>query len=265
MKASQAIAELKKYQEPERLKVLSSFFKTGKGQYGEGDKFIGVTVPNTRIVARKFIGLSLSEIEKLLMNKVHECRSLGAYILDARCEALNKKALKSDAVTAERRVAIKAEHGIIFDFYLAHTACINNWDLVDASARDVVGGYLFHHVSKERAHAILAKLAKSHKVPHALWERRIAMIATFYFIMQREFDLPLAIAESLLGDKHDLMHKAVGWMLREVGNRDLTVLRGFLDRHAATMPRTALRYAIERMTPEERAGYMSWKTKQGPK
>ena len=258
IKASHVMAELKKYQEPERIPVLSSFFKSGKGQYGEGDKFIGVTVPNMRIVSRKFIDLSLDEVEKLVQHKIHEYRSCGLAILVEKFEALEKclkKTEKTGAKSADLK-SVKAQQKAIYDFYLAHTACVNNWDLVDGSAREIVGGYLFLH-DKARAPKILAKLAKSHTVPHALWERRIAMIATFYFITRREFDLPLAIAESLLADKHDLMHKAVGWMLREIGNRDLAVLHGFLDKHARTMPRTALRYAIERMSPEERAKYMA--------
>ncbi len=241
--ASRAVVELKTHQEPKRIPVLSSFFKTGKGQYGEGDKFIGVTVPNIRIVAKKFIDMKLVEIEKLLMSKVHEHRSLALYILDARCRSMEKQS-NSDT---------SAKHKQIFDFYLAHSNRINNWDLVDVSAPHVVGSYLFHNKKIPEATRILGKLARSEN----LWERRIAIIATFYYISRGEFAPSLAIAEMLLNDKHDLIHKAVGWMLREMGKRDTKSLHTFLKAHARVMPRKALRYAIERLGDADKARYMA--------
>jgi 3-methyladenine DNA glycosylase AlkD len=268
-KANDVIAELKKYQEPERVPVLSSFFKSGKGQYGEGDRFMGVSVPNMRIVAKKFTTLPLAEVETLLHSKIHEHRSCALAILVYQFEAIMKNKTLSE-------VQRKKSQKEIYDFYLSHTECVNNWDLVDGSAREIVGAYLFNHEKDHpsnrtskiegRAHTlrVLTKLAKSNTVPHALWERRIAMIATFYFIGKGEFEPTLQIGEILLGDKHDLMHKAVGWMLREMGKKDIVILHGFLEKHGKIMPRTALRYAIERMTPAERKRYMR-KEKKGKK
>ncbi len=290
--AARAIAELKQYQEPKRIPILSSFFKTGKGQYGEGDTFVGITVPHIRIVAKRCMDMPLAEIEKLLMSKVHEYRSCAAYALDYICAKLDKDFM-SDAArgiamargTEKRggtmrpsdRTRHRASRKRIFNFYLSHSSRINNWDLVDASAKNVIGGYLFHHERMDSALKILARLARSGIPAHhreagsdvtvrnsglsGLWERRIAIIATFYYTANgkgKDWFVPtVAMAEMLLRDRHDLMHKAVGWMLREVGKRDPRPLHAFLKAHARVMPRTTLRYAIERMSPAERAKYMA--------
>ena len=216
---------------PKDAVFLQRFFKTGPGQYGEGDQFLGIRVPATRTLARQFADLPLAEIEKLLGDKWHEARLLALVLLVGRYE-------RGD--DAERRR--------VYRLYLANTDRINNWDLVDLSAPNIVGAHL-----EPRPRAPLDKLAKS----KSLWERRIAIVATYWFIRRRQFGDTFRISTALLGDRHDLIHKAVGWMLREVGKRDEAALESYLDLHATTMPRTALRYSIERMTPERRAHYMA--------
>jgi 3-methyladenine DNA glycosylase AlkD len=216
---------------PEDAVFLQRFFKTGAGQYGEGDHFLGIRVPMTRTLAREFADLPISDIEKLLHDKWHEARLLALVLLVNRYE-------RSDAAGKET----------LFRCYLANTDRINNWDLVDLSAPGIVGAHL-----ETRSRAPLDKLAKS----KSLWERRIAIVATYWFIRRGEFDDTLRIATTLLSDSHDLIHKAVGWMLREVGKRDDRVLEEFLDEHAHEMPRTALRYSIERMSPAKRKRYMA--------
>jgi 3-methyladenine DNA glycosylase AlkD len=214
--------------------VLSGFFKSGPGQYGEGDRFLGITVPAQRKVAREFAELPLEGIAELLASGVHEERLTGLIILTRRYETGDEACKKA-----------------CFDFYLANLAGVNNWDLVDSSAHQIVGSHLL-----ERERKLLYRLAKSKN----LWERRVAMIATYAFILEGESAETFAIAELLLDDDHDLIHKAVGWMLREVGKRvSPDELRRFLKKNAARMPRTALRYAIERFSPEERARW------RGPK
>ena len=207
------------------------FFKTAPGQYGHGDRFLGLTVPQVRGVAREFRDLSVGELTELIESEWHEERLVALIIAVQQFQ-------RGDP--ARRRA--------IYDWYLRKTDRINNWDLVDASAPYIVGGYL-----RDRSRAILRRLAKS----RSLWERRIAMLAAGAFIRDDDFEDTLRIAEMLLSDDHDLIHKAVGWMLREVGKRDMKVLRAFLDRHAATMPRTALRYAIERFPPALRKKYLA--------
>jgi 3-methyladenine DNA glycosylase AlkD len=224
-------AALKKSASPERAAVSQTFFKTGKGQYGEGDVFMGVTVPNQRIVARLFTQLPANELLKLLHSKIHEERLTALLILVRQYERSSTE-----------------QQAAIVKLYLDNTAQINNWDLVDGSAPYILGHWL---LDKDRK--LLCKLAKS----KLLWERRIAMIATYSFIRNGEHEDCFAIAKLLLKDEHDLMHKAVGWMLREVGKRvGVKQLRSFLSSHATTMPRTALRYAIEHMNAEERATWM---------
>ena len=213
---------------------LQRFFKTGPGQYGEGDHFLGIRVPMTRTLAREFADLPLSDIERLLHDKWHEARLLALVLL------VNRYA-RADAT----------EQAAVYRIYLANTDRINNWDLVDLSAPGIVGAHL-----EKRPRKPLDTLAKS----KSLWERRIAIVATYHFIRRDEFDDTLRIATMLLGDSHDLIHKAVGWMLREVGKRDERVLEGFLEKHALEMPRTALRYAIERMTPVKRKHFMKRRT-----
>lgn len=222
--------ELEAYSTPEKKESLPYFFKTGKGQYGEGDKFLGVVVPDTRKVAKKNKDISFVEIEKLLNNEYHECRLCALLLLVERF----KKSVEEDRKT-------------IVDFYLAHTLRINNWDLVDLSAKDIVGEYL---VDKDRS--VLYQLADS----DLLWDQRIAIVSTFAFIKRGDLSDILSLSQKLLYHKHDLMHKAVGWMLREAGKKDKKVLSTFLDSHHKKMPRTMLRYSIEKFTPEERAYYM---------
>jgi 3-methyladenine DNA glycosylase AlkD len=202
------------------------WFKTGKGEYGEGDKFVGVRVPVQRVIAEKYRYLELGEIEELLESRVHEHRYTGLSILVAQYEA-------GDAATKER----------VFDFYLEHTRCVNNWDLVDTSAPYIVGEHLI-----SRSRRVLYRLAKSSD----LWERRIAMIATAAFIDRGDLKDMFAIASRLLSDKHDLIHKAIGWMLREAGEHSRAEMIKFLKRNYSRMPRTALRYAIEHLPDAQR-------------
>jgi len=217
--------------DPDDALFLQRFFKTAPGQYGAGDHFLGIRVPATRKLSREFADLPIADVETLLHDKWHEARLLALVIFVNRYE-------RGDA----------AERTLIFRTYLANTDRVNNWDLVDLSAPGIVGAHL-----ETRPRAVLDKLAKS----KSLWERRIAIVATYWFIRRDDFADTLRISTTLLGDSHDLIHKAVGWMLREVGKRDERVLEAFLDEHARTMPRTALRYSIERMTPAKRKRYMA--------
>lgn len=216
---------------PQDAVFLAGFFKTGPGQYGEGDVFIGVRVPVIRKVANEFKRLPLPEVECLLHSSIHEER-LAALVI------LVTQAAKADA-KARRQ---------IYDLYLANTRHINNWDLVDLSAPQIIGAYL-----ADKSRKPLYRLARS----PWLWDRRISILATFHFIRLGDFDDTLKIAEMLLADREDLMHKAVGWMLREVGKRDVGVLENFLGRHCRIMPRTMLRYAIEKFTEGKRRRYMT--------
>lgn len=216
--------------DPIRAKHSQRFFKTGPGEYGEGDKFLGITNPVLRTVAKRYRDLNLDDIETLLNNKIHEYRLIALFIL-----------------VDQFRRAEHAQRQQIYKFYLKNAKQVNNWDLVDSSAHKIVGWYL-----EDKDRAILYKLAKSKN----LWERRISIIATFWFTRLGQLDDAIKIAELLLTDDHDLIHKAVGWMLREVGKKDIGVLRNFLDEHAAEMPRTMLRYAIEKLPEKERRAYL---------
>jgi len=218
---------------PEIAEHSLRFFKTGRGEYGEGDIFLGIRVPVMRKVARKFRELPLEQVHKLLKSKFHEERLLALFMLVALFKKGDDKKKKN-----------------IYDTYLGHTDYINNWDLVDSSAHQIVGGYLF-----ERDRKRLYQLAKS----KSLWERRIAMIATYTFIKKNDFEETLRLSEILLTDEEDLMHKAVGWMLREVGNRQLEVEEKFLRKHYKKLPRTMLRYAIEKFEEKKRKGYLHGK------
>ncbi len=230
--------EMKKLSNPKQAKLLMGFFKTGKGEYGEGDIFYGIKVPVTRTMAKKYsIEITLKDSEELLHSKIHEERLCALLILIQKYES--KKVSESE----------KKE---IFEFYLKNTKYINNWDLVDLSCHHIVGEYLFNHPKEIQ---ILEKLAKS----ELLWDKRIAMISTYHFIYRKEFDYPIKIAEILLNSKEDLMHKAVGWMLREIGKRDLLVEETFLKKHYKTMPRTMLRYAIEKFPEKKRKSYLNGK------
>lgn len=222
---------LRRAADPTRARLLQGFFKTGPGQYGEGDRFLGLRLPAIRALARESRDLPLDEIGRLLASPWHEARLLALVIL-------------ADAYAKADPVRQRA----IYRLYISSTDRINNWDLVDVSAPRIVGAHLF-----ARSRAPLARLAKS----TSLWERRIAILATLYFITRGEVEDTLAIARTLLDDRHDLIHKAVGWMLREVGKRNRGALEGFLHRYAPTMPRTALRYAIERFSSRERRRYLA--------
>lgn len=205
------------------------FFKTGPGEYGEGDHFRGIRVPVLRQLTREYKRVSLEDATALLQSRWHEDRLLALFLWIG----IFKR-------EAEQREAI-------YNFYLTNTNRINNWDLVDSSAPHIVGAWLW---DKDRAP--LYKLARSKN----LWERRIAMLATFHFIQKRDFDDALRLAEILRDDKHDLMHKAVGWMLREIGKRDIELLENFLNQHHQKMPRTMLRYAIEKFPEAQRQSYL---------
>ena len=225
-----AKTEIRKFASPQRRKTNAWFFKTGKGEYGAGDVFIGVSVPDLRRVAKMFSDLTLSEIKKLLQSKIHEERLFALIILTEQFPRSDEKKKKE-----------------IYKFYLASTKWVNNWDLVDTSAYKIVGEYLM-----DKNRAVLVKLANSKNI----WERRIAIVSTFQFIRRGQFDDTLNIATILLTDTHDLIHKAVGWMLREVGKKDTVVLEDFLIKHYKTMPRTMLRYAIERLSATKGQAYL---------
>lgn len=217
----------------ERGLAMQRYFKTGKGEYAEGDRFIGVRVPEIRRLVKEAPLLSVDDIRRLLQSAVHEERLLALLLMVQQYQ-------RGD--TALRHT--------LYKLYLSSTAFINNWDLVDSSAQHTVGAWLY-----TRSRKPLFKLARSRN----LWERRIAIMATFHFIKQGEFDETLMIAEILLNDEHDLIHKAVGWMLREVGNRDRSVEEEFLQRHYKVMPRTMLRYAIEKFPEKRRQAYLKGK------
>lgn len=227
-------AEIKKEGNPEKAKILSKFFRTGPGEYGEGDLFLGITVPIQRQLAKKYGDLTFSEIETLMESSLHEERLIGLLILVEQFE----QAIQEESTQKANR--------IIFT-YLQNTAHINNWDLVDLTASKILGRWLFDKDRKQ-----LYTLAKSKN----LWEKRIAIIATYHFIKNGDFQDTLAISEILLHDTHDLIHKAVGWMLREVGKQNKEVLDEFLEKHHSVMPRTMLRYAIEKYPEAERRRYL---------
>lgn len=249
--------DLQELANPEKAELLQRFFKTGKGHYGEGDVFLGITVPEQRKIAKKYTDLSLKEIQELILSEIHEYRLVSLLIL---IEKYKKSKDKKE----------------IFEFYLKNTKKINNWDLVDLSAPNIVGDFLL-----DKDKNILYKLAKYEN----LWEKRISIVSTFAFIRNNQFDDTLKIAEILLNDakkskifgatkskavpmhrqhkdfagNHDLIHKAVGWMLREVGKRDEEKLEEFLKKYYKDMPRTMLRYAIERFDEEKRKKYLKGK------
>jgi 3-methyladenine DNA glycosylase AlkD len=228
MRLHPAQKALRKYASPSRAKAAGRFFKTGPGEYGEGDVFIGCTVPNTRSIVRQFRGIDLTEIGRILSSKIHEDRLLALLMLvDAYQSA------KSDL--AKSRIAA---------LYLKKRSFVNNWDLVDTSAYKILGQ---HCLDFENV-APLEQLARSRR--H--WDRRMAMVASYAFIRTEKLDLTYQFAKQLLNDPEDLMHKASGWMLREAGKRDQDSLRAFIDQHGSAMPRTMLRYAIERFSAVER-------------
>lgn len=219
-----------------KAKILSRYFKTGKGEYGEGDQFLGITVPNQRLVAKEFYqDISLEEIKDLLSFDLHE------YRLTALLMLVSKYEKTKDANVAKELV----------DFYLSQTSRINNWDLVDTSCHKILGHYAFHHNKED----ILYDLANSTD----LWEKRIAVVSTWYYIRKKTLDIVPEIVEINLNHPHDLMHKANGWMLREMGKKDDEKLIHFLDEYALKLPRTTLRYAIEKIDPTLKDYYMKLK------
>jgi len=235
LSAENFIERLKTYSSAEELQKLRRYFKLGKGEYAEGDSFAGVRMGQVYALAKEFIEMPPAEIEKLLESPLHEVRAGALSIMD-------KQARRPKTPENRRRE--------LFELYLNRTDKINNWDLVDVAAPHVVGGYLF-----DKPRDILYKMARS----ASIWERRTAIVATFYFIRQGDLADTFKIAEVLLGDKEDLIHKAVGGWVREAGKRDNQKLLDFLDKYAATMPRTMLRYAIEHLDKKQREYYLNRK------
>ena len=230
MKVEEIIDELKTYASSERKKTNEWFFKTGKGEYSEFDKFIGVRVPNTRKVAKKyFTSTSFDEIFDLINNEIHEIRHLGLIMLVNKYQA--------------------GEKDRVFNFYLENIHAVNNWDLVDTTIPHTIGDYIFNNQN-------LLNILFDYTNSDNLWKRRIAVVATFAFIKNNEFKPTLVITKTLLNDKHDLIHKAIGWMLREVYKKDSQTCEDFLKQNYAQLSRTTLRYAIERMPEEQRQLYL---------
>ena len=227
---TEIVSDLMRLASPEKAEILSRFFRTGKGEYGEGDIFLGITAPQQRKVAIKYRAASFDDLHQLLASNIHEYRLVALFILTERYD-------KSD----------KAGRKECVDFFLKNLARVNNWDLVDLSSGRILGDYLL-----DRDKKILYRLAVSEN----LWERRISIISTFSFIRKDRFDDTLNIAGILLNDRHDLIHKAFGWMLREIGKRNQAVEESFLKSHCRTMPRTMLRYAIERFDEKKRRFYL---------
>lgn len=235
MTADRFVERLEAHRSPEEAEKYLRYFKTGEGQYGEGDIFMGVRMGQVFALAKEFIEMPPDEIEKLLESPIHEVRAGGLSIMDKQ---------------ARRKKTSEDRRKELFDLYLRRTDRINNWDLVDVSAPHVVGGYLF-----DKPRDVLYELAHSEN----MWERRTAIVSTYYFIRQGDLDDTYRIAEILLDDEEDLIHKATGGWLREAGKKDRLRLLRFLDNHAATMPRTALRYAIEHLDKEQKQHYRSLK------
>lgn len=227
------VSELKNQSNPHTATILAKFFKTGQGQYGEGDQFIGIKVPILRQIAKKYWqNINFNQLIELLQNPIHEYRMVALFIMILQFTKSEQK-----------------EQELIVETYLNNTQYINNWDLVDLSAPKIIGAYLLKQPAKR---TLLYQLAKTDK----LWKKRIAMLSCYTFIKQNEFSDALKIAEILLNDEHDLIHKAVGWMLREIGKIDLTTEENFLKKHAQHMPRTMLRYAIEKFEENKRQFYL---------
>ncbi len=231
MKAEQARADLNKLVDPKRAAFAARYFKTGPGEYGHGDVFLGLTAPQLRSLAKRYKDLSLDEVGKLLESPIHDERAFAVIVL-----------------VNQAKKASAAQATAIYRFYLSHLKWVNNWDLVDISCRAIVGNYL---LDKDRS--VLYRLAKS----KIMWERRVAIVSTFAFINAGELADTYKLAELLLADQEDLMHKAVGWALRETGKKDEAALRSFLDKHIGNMPRTTLRYAIERFDPVTKQEYLA--------
>ena len=232
-KAGDVVKELEYLKNSEKIKVFKKFFKTNKGEYGYGDMFWGLSVPQVREISKRYFrDISFDEIKILINHRIHEVRLTGYLILTYQYEKSDNEKRKD-----------------IFDFYLNNLSGCNNWDLVDLSCYKIVGEYVLRNKEKRK---ILYKLSKSKN----LWEQRISIVSTYPMIKRKEFEDTLNISKLLLFHKHDLIHKAVGWMLREVGKQDMNVLREFLNENINTIPRTTLRYGIERMNESERKKYL---------
>lgn len=230
VRAEEIQRELETFIDPVKRAYLPRFFKTGEGQYGEGDRFLGIVVPNTRLVAKAHREEPFEVMAELLQSEWHECRLCALLMLVERFKKCDEKGKKE-----------------IHDFYLTQTSQINNWDLVDLTAPCIVGEYVIDRPREE-----LYRLAAS----SLLWDQRIAVVSTLTLIRNRDFIDILRLSEQLLHHKHDLMQKAIGWMLREMGKRDKELLVQFLENHSKVMPRTMLRYSIEKFTDEERRYFM---------
>ena len=220
-------SDLQALSDAEKQEIFPKFFKAGKGEYGEGDRFIGVTVPNIRAIAKLHKDISIEEIRELILSEWHEVRLCALIIM------VEKSKKKDESLRKE-----------LFDLYLSQTKHINNWDLVDLSCRFIVGEYLL-----DKSRDILYQLAQS----SLLWDNRIAIVSTYAFIRKGQLDDTYALSDLMMHHPHDLMHKAIGWMLREAGKRDANRLYNYVMSHRADMPRTMLRYAIEKFSPEERS------------
>lgn len=220
-------SELQALSDDEKREIFPKFFKAGKGEYGEGDRFLGVTVPNIRVIAKLHKDISLDEIRDLMLSEWHEVRLCALLIM------VEKSKKKDEALRQQ-----------LFDLYLSQTDRINNWDLVDLSCRFIVGEYLL-----DKSRDILYQLAQS----SLLWDNRIAIVSTYAFIRKGQLEDTYALSDLMMQHPHDLMHKAIGWMLREAGKRDANRLYNYVMSHRADMPRTMLRYAIEKFSPAERS------------
>ena len=219
--------ELQALSDAEKQEIFPKFFKAGKGEYGEGDRFLGVTVPNIRAIAKLHKDISMEEIQDLIQSEWHEVRLCALIIM------VEKSKKKDEALRKE-----------LFNLYLSQTERINNWDLVDLSCRFIIGEYLL-----DKSRDILYQLAQS----PLLWDNRIAIVSTYAFIRKGQLEDTYALSDLMMQHPHDLMHKAIGWMLREAGKRDSNRLYDYVMNHRAEMPRTMLRYAIEKFSPEERS------------
>ena len=220
-------SELQALSDDEKREIFPKFFKAGKGEYGEGDRFLGVTVPNIRAIAKQYKNISLNEIRELMQSEWHEVRLCALLIM------VEKSKKKDEALRQQ-----------LFDLYLSQTDRINNWDLVDLSCRFIVGEYLL-----DKSRDILYQLAQN----PLLWDNRIAIVSTYAFIRKGQLEDTYALSDLMMHHPHDLMHKAIGWMLREAGKRDANRLYNYVMNHRADMPRTMLRYAIEKFSPAERS------------
>lgn len=228
--------DIRKNASKERARASARFFKTGKGEYGEGDRFLGLTMGEVRKLSKQYRNLDFSHVVKLLESSWHEERMIGLLILVLRYE-------EAKSVPEKRTV---------FDFYIAHREAVNSWDLVDATTPNIVGDFL----SQQKNRDILYRFARSKN----LWERRMAILATYRFVRSGDFHDTVSLATLLLRDTHDLIHKATGWMLREIGKRDELTLIRFLEQYATEMPRTMLRYALEKFSPERRQYFLKKKS-----